>query len=556
MKRCFIFLLIIAFTPIYAQKLLTQTVQGQVVDEISKSPIEGATITLNGNSSITAITNNNGYFSLLNVSVGHQTITISCVGYETQVINEILVTSGKEVIIHASLTEKITQLNEIIVKGTSKRKVKNEMVTVSGHAFNADDTRKYAGSLGDPSRMVAGFAGVSSSNDSRNDIIVRGNSPNGLLWEMEGIDIPNPNHYGSLSSTGGPVSILNNNNLGKSNFLTGAFPAQYGNAISSVFDLSLRNGNTDKTELLTEVNFTGFELGAEGALSKKHPSSFIVNYRYSTVGILSNLGLDFGTGKSVPQYQDLNFKFSLPLFEKNKLSIFGLGGPSKINFLGADADSTSDNFYSTGNQNLFTRYFMGVIGLTLETNFNKKTYGKLSAGYSNTSENIKKDSISAISKNSFRDYENNYKTNRFSLSYFLSHKFNAKNSLIAGTNNSLIHFNLFDKNIYGGGTTEKINIDQNNSLSLIQAYSQWQHRFTENLSLNTGAHFQWLTLNNFIAVEPRIGLKYVTPNKNIFGFGYGWYSLMQSPLVYFYQTNINGNVYYTNKNFRTPDLYD
>jgi hypothetical protein len=548
MKRCFIFLLIIAFKPIYAQKPLLQTIKGQIVDEISKSPIPGATVTLNGNSSITDLTNSDGFFSLLNVPVGHQSITISCVGYETQVINEILVTSGKEVIIHSSLTEKVTHLNEVVVKGTSKRRVKNEMVTVSGRSFNADDTRKYAGSLGDPSRMVAAFAGVSSSNDSRNDIIVRGNSPNGLLWQMEGIDIPNPNHYGSLSSTGGPVSILNNNNIGKSDFLTGAFPAQYGNAISSVFDLSLRNGNTDRTEFLTEVSFTGFELGIEGPLSKKHTSSFIVNYRYSTVGILSNFGLDFGTGKAVPQYQDLNFKFSLPLSEKNKLSIFGLGGPSKINFLGADVDSTSDNFYSTGSQNLFTRYFMGVLGLTLETNFDKKTYGKLSVGYSNTNENIKQDSISSISMKAFRDYENNYTTNRFSVSYFFSHKFNPKNNLIAGTNNSMIHFNLFDKNIYGGGTSEKINIDQNNNLSLIQVYTQWQHRFTENLSLNTGVHFQSLTLNKSTAVEPRIGLKYVTKNKNILGLGYGWYSLMQSPLIYFYQTNIDGNVYYTNRN--------
>src|SRR6476661_7732891 len=122
--------------------------------------------------------------------------------------------------------------------------------------------------------MVAGFAGVSSSNDSRNDIIVRGNSPNGLLWQIEGIDIPNPNHYGALSSTGGPVNILNNNVLGKSDFLTGAFPAQYGNAISSVFDLKFKNGNPDKTELLAEVSFTGFELGAEGPLPGKKQSSY------------------------------------------------------------------------------------------------------------------------------------------------------------------------------------------------------------------------------------------------------------------------------------------
>lgn len=311
--------------------------------------------------------------------MGRQSIVISFVGYEGQVINEILVTSGKEVIINISLTEKITQLNEVVVKGSSKRAVNNEMVVVSGRTFNADDARKYAGSLGDPSRMVGGFAGVSSSNDSRNDIIVRGNSPNGLLWQMEGIDIPNPNHYGSLSSTGGPVSILNNNNLGKSDFLTGAFPAQYGNAISSVFDLRLRNGNRDKTEFLTEISFTGFEIGAEGPIVKNKGSSYLLNYRYSTLGVLNIFGLNFGTGKAVPQYQDLNFKILLPVSEKSNISFFGLGGSSKVNFLGAGADiPDGTNLYSAENENLYTNYFTGIIGSALETNFNKKTFESVS----------------------------------------------------------------------------------------------------------------------------------------------------------------------------------
>ncbi|MEO7045912.1 MAG: carboxypeptidase-like regulatory domain-containing protein, partial [Ferruginibacter sp.] len=179
MKSLFFFLLIMVVSSAYPQKPSVQIIKGQVVDDISKSPIPDAAVTLNGNSSITGVTNKDGFFTLLNVPVGRQTIIISSMGYETQVINEMLVTSGKEVIIHSFLIEKITHLNEIVVKAINKRLVKNAMVTVSGRAFNADDTRKYAGSLGDPSRMVTGFAGVSSSNDSRNDIIVRGNSPNG-----------------------------------------------------------------------------------------------------------------------------------------------------------------------------------------------------------------------------------------------------------------------------------------------------------------------------------------------------------------------------------------
>lgn len=547
-KIVLLFIFAISISHIHAQKLWLQSIKGKIIDDISKAPIEGATVSLVGDSVTTTSTDKNGLFSL-SAPVGRQSILISFIGYEVQVINEILVTSGKEVIINISLTEKIIQLNEVVVKGSNKRAVNSEMVVVSGRIFNADDARKYAGSLGDPSRMVAGFAGVSSSNDSRNDIIVRGNSPNGLLWQVEGIDIPNPNHYGSLSSTGGPVSILNNNNLGKSDFLTGAFPAQYGNAISSVFDLRLRNGNRNKTEFLTEISFTGFEIGSEGPIGKNKGSSYLLNYRYSTLGVLNTFGLNFGTGKAVPLYQDLNFKILFPLSEKSNISFFGLGGPSKVNFLGSDADiSDGPNLYGAENENLYTKYFTGILGSTLETNFNKKTFGKLSVGISKTAENIQHDSINILTKIAFRDEEHKYITNRFSINYILSHKFNRLNSLIIGTNNTLTAFNLFDKRMYGNGVPERITLDQKNKMLLLQTYAQWKRRFSESISLNVGLHFQTLTFNHTSVFEPRIGLKYVSPDKNILSFGYGMHSLIQSPLIYFYQTNINSAIFFTNKN--------
>jgi hypothetical protein len=148
--------------------------------------------------------------------------------------------------------------------------------------------------------MASNFAGVSGANDARNDIIIRGNSPSGLLWQLEGLNIPNPNHFGSLSSTGGPVSMLNNNVLDKSDFMTSAFPAQYGNALSGVFDLSLRNGNNEKYEFLGQVGFNGFELGAEGPFSKNSKSSFLINYRYSTLALFQQIGINFGTGSATP----------------------------------------------------------------------------------------------------------------------------------------------------------------------------------------------------------------------------------------------------------------
>lgn len=549
MKRLLLFILnFLLINVVNAQDNELQTIKGQVLDDITRTPIVGATIHLIGINQIDQIsTDSQGFFALLKVPVGRQAIRISVMGYEEQTIQDILVTSGKQTVLTILLTEKLNLLDGVVIKSNRNRN-NNEMVAVSNRSFNPDDTRKFAGSLGDPSRMIANGAGVMSGNDSRNDIVVRGNSPSGVLWQMEGIDIPNPNHFGTLSSTGGPVSLLNNNNLGKSDFYTGAFAAQYGNAISSVFDLRLRNGNSDKHEFLAEVNFTGFELGAEGPFSAKSKASYLINYRYSTVDVLSSLGLDVGVGKAVPKYQDINFKLYIPINAKSKLSIWGLGGPSKVNFLGNDVDimSTTDA-YGEENENTRTKFFKGITGLTYETNYNAKTYGKLSLGFSHTSEEINRDSISVISREAFKSGEHQYITNRASLTYHLSHKFNAKNSLTAGINGSLIMSDLYNKSIFGGGISERINLDQENNMSLIQGYVQWKHRFTEQLSLNAGLHTQILTLNNSVAIEPRLGMKYTMNDKSVFSLGYGMHHQMQSAVVYFYQTKIANHVHYTNK---------
>src|SRR5688572_17477118 len=207
--------------------------------------------------------------------------------------------------------------------------------------------------------MAQSFAGVSGSNDARNDIIIRGNSPSGVLWRMDGIDIPNPNHYSTLGSTGGPVTILNTNTLKNSDFMTSAFPAQYGNALAGVFDLRMRNGNNEKYEFLGEMGFNGFELSAEGPLSKTTKASFLVDYRYSMVAAIQALGLSVGTGSSTPYYQDINFKINIPTRKAGTFSIFGLGGESHIRFP-AEED---DNLYASNDGTLRDRKFKSLTGV-------------------------------------------------------------------------------------------------------------------------------------------------------------------------------------------------
>jgi len=308
--------------------VFTQTIKGTVTDEQSGSILGNVSLVIDAVSpSIAGMTDANGNFKLRKVPIGRQTIRASFVGYEEAVISNVEVTSSHEVVLEIHLKEKIKKLDEVIVTaGKQKYKAINEAAIVSARQLSVDEAVRYSGTRNDPSRMAQNFAGVSGSNDARNDIIIRGNSPSGVLWRMDGIDIPNPNHFSTLGSTGGPVTILNTNTLRNSDFLTSAFPAQYGNALAGVFDLRMRNGNNEKYEYLAQMGFNGFEFGAEGPISKANKSSFLVDYRYSMISTIQSLGLSVGTGSATPYYQDGTFKINIPTKKAGVFSVFGLGG--------------------------------------------------------------------------------------------------------------------------------------------------------------------------------------------------------------------------------------
>ena len=248
----------------------TQTVRGRIVDAQSESPLPGVNVVvLNTDPLVGAVTDEQGYYALPKVPLGRRTLRVSLVGYLEQTVPNVVVTAGKQVVLNLELSEQVLMADEVIITAESEKVVtNNELTTVSARSFNLEETGRYAGSRNDPARMAANFAGVAANNDDRNDIIIRGNSPSGLLWRLEGINIPNPSHYGSLSASGGPISLLNYNLLDKSDFLTAAFPAEYGNALAGVFDLQLRSGNHEKREYLGQLGINGLELGVEGPFSR------------------------------------------------------------------------------------------------------------------------------------------------------------------------------------------------------------------------------------------------------------------------------------------------
>lgn len=546
--KVFIHYILFAVLLMSVSNAKAQTIKGIVIDQITKHPIENVEIHLVGYKEKIVISDEKGYYILQEVPLGRHIIFAYSIGYEVSIAQDILVTNGKEAVFNIELVEAYTRvLDSVTIYSDNKLTPANEMHTVSKISFRQENTKKFAGTFGDPARMLVNFAGMASASDSKNDIIVRGNSPNGILWRMEGLEILNPNHFGEITNTGGPVSLINSNNLGTSDFYSGAFPAQFGNALSGVFDLSLRNGNASQTEMVAQIGFSGVEFGVEGSLSSKYNASYIVNYRYSTLGILKKVGLDFGTGSAIPQYQDLSFKVQADLTPKTKMAVWGMGGPSKINFIVSEDQLNSPT--ATIFDNLRSSFFTGMGGISTETNYNKKTNSRIQFGIGYGNENAKEDSIGISINEVFPYMETCRSTTRWTGAYDLTHKFNAKNHIVTGISVVSTRYDLYQMRFSQNGLVKNALFNQQNTLTLLKGYAQWKHRFTEKFSANTGIHLQGLTLNNTFSIEPRIGLIYKFSSQNTFSFGYGLHGQAQNALVYFYPTTTgNGNFLYSNKN--------
>ena len=549
-KNIFLSVFILVSMQNYAQEL-TQTIRGTVVDKQTQSPLPGAIVSiLNSDPPIVVSTNELGKFRIDLVPLGRKQIKISFISYKEKA-QTVVLTSGKETVLNIELEESVLQGEEVVITAEiDKTKTNNKMATVSSRVFSTEEANRYAGSRGDPARMAANFAGVSGANDSRNDIIVRGNSPLGVLWRLNGLDIPNPNHFGSMGSSGGPISILNNNTLDNSDFLTGAFPADYGNATAGVFDLKMRTGNNEKREFLGMVGFNGFELGTEGPFSKKKKNaSYMVNYRYSTLSVFKYLGLDFGTGSAVPQYQDVTFKIDLPTKRVGKFSVWGIGGLSKAELL-LSQQSKDNNLYGYSGRNMSFKSNVGAGGISHTYLLNGTSYLKTNIGITGQSNYIISDRVdtSANIQTVRPEYRNESYTTRYTANTTYNKKINARNFINAGVYIDLYNTSYVDSvDTYGTGFVTLRNYKGQTSLS--RGFIQWKHHFNEKLSLNTGFTYQYLLLNKSKSPEPRLGLKYEINKKQSVSFGAGLHSQVQPLYIYFATANLgNGNVKETNRN--------
>ena len=527
------------------------TIQGRVIDKATHVPLIGATI-VSSDSVNGTITDENGTFELKGIPTGRNNVYVSYLGYKSHIFDNILVKPGKQTILHIELEENIQEINEVVVNAyQNKHNTINDMAMISARSFTIEETEKFAGSWGDPSRMATGYAGVFVANDMSNDIIVRGNSPTGLIWRLEGIPIPGPNHWNDLGASGGPISMLNNNLLQRSDFMTGAFPAEYGDGLSGAFDLRMRNGNNKKREYVAQLGFNGFEFGAEGPFHEKSNASYLINYRYSMLGLVDKLLWV----EALPHYQDLMFKMSFP-GKKSNTSIFGLAGLSKITFTDSmKLDDNSERWFNFPNGSK-----TGVLGINHTYFFNNTTRLKTSFALTSTTPYGSADSLSGENGQVVKTLSKfDEQQNAIIFQSVLTHKFNKQNKVKAGftLNNYSVDFYEMDYEYHSDNDSftyyDPYTIKANN-LMLLQSFIEWKHHFSNAVSFVSGLHYEHFLYNNTYSIEPRFSAQWKYANNRSLSFGYGLHSKLVPIYIFirksFVNRDVNGNseFHQTNKN--------
>ena len=524
---------------------LTQTLRGTVTDKISETPLPGAAVVLVGSNPLVGTTTDvDGNFKLTNVPVGKQSIKVTYLGYKEMVVPNITVNSGKELVIKVTLEENIIQGKEVVItdKG-DKNKPLNDLSVVSVRTFSVEETQKYAAAVNDPSRMVTSFAGILSTEDGNNQISIRGNSPNGLLYRMEGVEIPNPNHFSQVGTIGGGVSILSSQLLTNSDFSTGAFASEYGNVLSGVFDLRLRKGNNEKHEYTFQIGVLGIDAAAEGPFKKGYGGSYLINYRYSTLGVLSKIGVNIGD--AVTTFQDLSFNLSFPTKKAGNFTLFGFGGLSKQTTEAKRDTSLWDDVFMRKNSLFYAN--TGAVGLTHTLPLNDKAYLKTALVGSGTGNGYKEETLSS-NFNPYQTYNEKFGQTKYTLSSTLTYKFNSRHSIRTGVIVNQLFYGLNQKYLDDSTNLFVTQLNNKGNTQTLQAFGQWNYRITDKLTLNTGLHFLLLTLNNSYSVEPRASLKYAIDPRQSLTFGYGLHSQVQPIGVYFADFELpNGTRYRPNE---------
>jgi CarboxypepD_reg-like domain/TonB-dependent Receptor Plug Domain len=497
-----------------------QTIRGIIIDADSERPMVGVNLLLVENGTGTQ-SDKNGEFVFEKMGVGRYALKASMTGYENLILTELLLESSKELRLTLKLKEQSSMLQEAIVRGGKARAL------TSIQKITTEQVMRFPATFMDPARLAMSYAGVANQNDQANALVIRGNSPNGLQWRLEGVEIVNPNHLSNAGTfsdratqNAGGTNILSAQLLGEMDFMTGAFPAEYGNALSGVMDMRLRNGNDKKHEFTAQAGLIGVDLAAEGPLNKKG-ASYLINYRYSFTGILGLMGVTFG-GEKI-DFQDLSFNLSLPTQKLGKFTIFGMGGLSSNTFAGPSDAKTwvvqKDGFDIDFNN------LMAATGITNDVNLGKNTHLRTVIAYSGLESERTAYIKSKTSVERFRAELDSVTKKRISFSTALSHKFSNKFTLKEG-------IFLTSQNDFILSYSRSAIATGNVAGLIIQPYITGQFSIGR-LTANAGLHYLKYNYNQTKSLEPRLSAAYQMGANQTITAAYGLHSQLQLPQVYF-----------------------
>ncbi len=531
-------LLISGFQTLQSQSLV-QNVRGRIIDAETKDPLIGAEIYLVGsNPLIGTISDLDGNFILEKIPVGRQIIQGNYLGYQSIIRDNILINSAHEYYLELELLPGI-ELTEVVIQAYSRKQPVNEQIISSHRRLDPEELQFHAATANDPGRLVMGFPGVQPSRDSRSDIIIRGNSSAGILWRLEGLDIPNPNHFARRGSSGGGITIFSASLLGSSDFMTGAFPSEYGNAYAGVFDMKFRHGNLFKNAQTIRAGILGLDIASEGPITKGK-TSYLANFRYSTLGILNAAGIHLVGPRTDNNFQDLSFKI-FHKGNKSYFSLWGMGGNSREDFRPNDLPWST---YSDYTSHKFTT-LTGVVGATYNQIIDDNSYIQVNAGFMGQDILFRNDTLNSLEERTVINDENYYSSRLTSHAFYkrnFNSKLNAKFGIIA---TKLFYQMSHSKwNRSTGNFETLIQSDSDNNATLqdsfgiphqFQSYFQFSYKPALKWTIHGGIHFLSATITqNNNSVDPRMGIQYTLSDKSSLNFSLGIFSSLPPPGSYYY----------------------
>ena len=526
-----------------ASQVPVQTIRGKVIDQDAEAPLPGATIIISAPGFSTgAITGSDGTFRAEGIPVGRYNVEVRFVGYESRVIPELLLISSRPAILEIRLQESASRIEGVEIRAQIRKDIPiNRMAFSSARTFTVEETRRFAGGFDDPGRMAASFAGVAGGSPNDNALSIRGNAPKALLWRLEGVAVPNPNHFaGMLVEGGGILSLVSGQLLNNSDFFTGAFPVEYGNALSGVFDMNLRAGNSEKRGWGMQVGTLGLDIFGEGPFVKERLASYIFNYRYSTTALFKDL---IPEGQ-LPVFQDLSFKLSFPTRGAGTFSVWGVGG---IDLNGSDPETDSTRWESEWDRMKYE--WSGEIGI-LGVKHRHILKGHTAIHTSLTaSVNQFSDSRRIYQPDGrYLDYEDAESlTSMMSLSSVLTHKYGKKLSQRTGVVLSRISYDIDIRAADKPGDPVIAYGSENGATGYMQGFTQWRWAILPALTLSGGVHSMWFFLNNSLTLEPRLGINWKFLSGNSLALAFGNHGQVEPLPAYFYQyTSPGGQVHKPN----------